>query len=262
VTFGPLALLLAGPLALRLPGLAAPRRLLCLLTLAALFALPGGIVTSRVAALTQLQFLRFTRILGFLALIPAAALLGSLFAHRGLRLGRLIASAVVLLLLFTGAFQNHWFERGGRRLFGRPPPLAPPAPPRPRGGELAGRPEADRAAYLAFAGRCRRETPHDALFLVPPEDFSHFRLYARRSLVVDRKSGGFAVTLLGRKGLDWLAQYREVVALYARGDTAALLEYCRAKDVDFVVAELPADDFGLPVVIREGPFVLHAVPPR
>jgi hypothetical protein len=32
--------------------------------------------------------------------------------------------------------------------------------------------------------------------------------------------------------------------------------------VDYVVAELPHDDFGLPVVFREGPFVLHAVPPR
>ncbi|MCU0728359.1 MAG: hypothetical protein MUE73_21665, partial [Planctomycetes bacterium] len=261
-TFGPMALFLAVPLALRLPGLAMPRRLLALLALALLLALPGGLLTANIAALTQLQLLRFTRILGFLALVPVAALLGSLLAHRGLRPAALAGASVMIALLFTGTIQEHWFDRAGRRLFGRPAPAVPPAPSRPRGGELRGRPEEDRAAYLRFTGRCRRETSVDALFLVPPEDLSHFRLYARRSIVVDRKAGGFAVTLLGRKGLDWLARYREAVALYAERDTSRLLTWCRARGVDYVVAELPHDDFGLPVVFREGPFVLHAVPPR
>jgi hypothetical protein len=240
----------------------APRKLLLLLALATVLALPGGVLTAKVPTLTQLQFLRFSRVLGFLVLVPVAAIAGSLPGHRGLHLSRLLAAALAVILLLTTTVQKVWFERAGRRFLGRPATAEPPAPPRPRGGELAGRPEADRAAWLAFCARCRRETPRDALFLVPPEDFSHFRLYARRAIVVDRKAGGFAVTLLGAKGLDWLAQYREVAGLYARKDREALLAYCRAKRVDFVVAEPPFDDFGLPVEFREGPFVLHAVPPR
>ena len=45
--------------------------------------------------------------------------------------------------------------------------------------------------FLALAEWTRERTPREALFLVPPDSFAPFRLYARRSVVVTLKEGTF-----------------------------------------------------------------------
>ncbi|MHC4861324.1 MAG: DUF6798 domain-containing protein, partial [Planctomycetota bacterium] len=170
------------------------------------------------------------------------------------------AAAASIALLALLPVQSRLFERSARRLLGRPPPRQRVAPKRPRGTNLAARSPDARRSFLEVGRWCRAETPRDAVFLVPPEEFAPFRLYARRSVVVTRKEGGFAVTFLGEEGGRWADLYRRVSAAYARSDTAEILALARERHADYVLAELPWNALDLPVAFRSGPFVVHRAP--
>jgi hypothetical protein len=71
--------------------------------------------------------------------------------------------------------------------------------------------------FLDLCRFVRTGTAEGALFLVPPEEFGAFRVYARRGIVVSRKEGGFALSFLGGRGTAWFEQYARVVRTYAGG---------------------------------------------
>ena len=115
-------------------------------------------------------------------------------------------------------------------------------PDRPRPGD----PSLDPVLAQHFRDVCawaRAETPKDALFAVPPEDWGAFRAYAARGVVVTRKEGGFALSFLGGRGNAWLAEYREAVAVYADRNPERWADWSGPRWFEYAVLDdvLPAD---------------------
>lgn len=76
-------------------------------------------------------------------------------------------------------------------------------------------------------------TPKDALFLVPV-DWGLFRVYGKRSIVVDNHNAWWS---------GWYDKYHEVVDLYDNLNPAEFIQYAALNDIDYVVlpsaVELP-----------------------
>lgn len=207
-------------------------RLLRGAVVATVVAAAGPLVTNSVPALQGLQPDRFGRFAAVLMVVLGARL--ALLAWRG-QAGRLVATGAVALLCvaFVGPAAVRVVRGGGDRgPFGTvvrklvrdtgaaaarpslPPGLVARTTP---GDPSSPRDPAATADFLDVCRFARTDAPDDALFLVPPEEFGAFRVYARRGVVVTRKEGGFALSFLGGRGTEWFEQYARVVRTYAGG---------------------------------------------
>jgi hypothetical protein len=115
---------------------------------------------------------------------------------------------------------------------------------------------ADRDDFLAVCRFARGETPEGSLFLVPPENWGPFRVYARRGVVVTRKEGGAALSFLGGAGMGWFREYREAVESYARNAAAGL---AARRGAGYLVLEDPPAG---PAAFRSGRFAVVALPAK
>jgi len=145
----------------------------------------------------------------------------------------------------TGALGDHLPPRGPIAQFGRiidrrnGVPFEPPPPkdlvarknfPDPTSPE-------SRDAFVATCRYVREHAPQDSTFLVPPERWAPFRVYARRGVAVTRKEGGAALSFLGAAGVAWYRDYAQVVRVYAEGDAAAWARLAREWNAEFVVVD-------------------------
>ncbi len=218
-----------------------------------------GVVGERVGmvfpSLSQLQLGRFVRMSWLIGLVAMAGAVEVAVVSRRAR--HVVAVAMLVAVSLSAVVWTPWLRRGARALLGRAPPPAALSPDRPRSGELTGRSAADRLDYLALCRWTRDELPSDARVIVPPEDYSHFRLYARRSIVVSRKDGGFAATFLGARGTEWLREYRAVVSLYKTADTEGFATLAEASGATHLLAEREDPALRFPVAHETRRFVLY-----
>lgn len=222
------------------------------LVLAAIGPIAGGAV----APLRPFQFARFERFADLAAIVVLAG--GALAAWRARRQVALAGAAVLAAVALWGP--DVLGDDAGRGPLGRAGRAidrragVPPVPPPP--AELASRGSvdptsaADRDDFLAVCRFAREATDAGALFLVPPENWGPFRVYARRSAVVTRKEGGAALSFLGGAGMQWFRDYEKAVAAYAGGGAAALAASGRA---DYVVLDDASEG---PSAFRSGRFVV------
>jgi hypothetical protein len=222
-----------------------------------------------VAPLRAFQFGRFDR---FALWCAAAGLaVGAVQLVRRRRFVALAAAAgVVALAHFGPALTGDNAGRGVFALVGRrlepggrsgPPPVPSGLSVRkdvvdPTLGEA-------RERFLAVCRFAREQTPPDALYLVPPEQWAPFRVYARRSVAVTRKEGGPALSFLGARGMTWFEDYAEAVRVYAGGDAAAWAALAAKWGATHVVVDgsTPSPPPG-PVVFEAGNFRVIAAAPR
>jgi uncharacterized membrane protein YjjB (DUF3815 family) len=132
----------------------------------------------------------------------------------------LSASATETGVLDDGAAPRGPIARVGRALDRRMGvPFAPPAPSRLVSRKDVPDPTspAFRDDFLAVCRFARERTNEEARFLVPPEHWAPFRVYARRGVAVTRKEGGAALSFLGAAGMAWFSDYEDVVLEYAAG---------------------------------------------
>lgn len=201
------------------------------------------------AVVAGIQFDRLARVAVWAAvLVGAVALAGRPAPMRVAWAACLAAAAIggpVAVRSTTGADRGplEWVARRVEvRLGMTEAQTAEVVPSRPRVGD----PSRSRAVADHFRALCewvRMETPVGARFAVPPEDWSAFRAYADRGVVVTRKEGGFALSFLGGRGADWLREYREAVGVYAARDPARWAAW--AADARFTYAVL--DDAATPL---------------
>jgi hypothetical protein len=199
------------------------------------------------AVVAGIQFDRLARVAVWLALVLAVVEVPAAARARDVRaivVGILgLAAALLGPLLVVVATRSprgplEWVVRRAEVRLGigseRPPQLAAERTPR------AGDPARDPALADAFRALCawaRTETPAGALFAVPPEDWGAFRAYAARGAVVTAKEGGFALSFLGGRGGEWLAEYRDAVDVYASRDPARWEAWRRARGFGWAVLD-------------------------
>jgi hypothetical protein len=238
--------------------------------LALVLAALGPTLGRFVVPLRAVQLARFERIAAWCAIVLLAS--GGVAVWRA---GRK-RSVVVAAVLVAAAAWGPWLLGGvpirgplarlGRKLDrSSGVPYEPPAPP----GLAVRKDVADpsspelRDAFLSVCSLARAATPEGALFLVPPEKWGPFRVYARRAVAVTRKEGGAALSFLGAAGMRWFDDYAEAVRVYASGDEAAWKELAGRGGASFVIADAgtraPA---GWPVVFEAAPFRVLAVPAK
>lgn len=66
----------------------------------------------------------------------------------------------------------------------------------------------------------------EALFIVPPDGFSIFRVYGRRGIVVsdkDGRSSPYSATFAKK----WYNEYKEMIKVYHKNSTSYFLETAR-----------------------------------
>jgi uncharacterized protein DUF6798 len=241
---------------------------------ASLIAAVGPFVTNSVSALQGFQPQRLGRFAAVLLVILGARL-AAFALRRGDRLtpalALCIASVVVLAppavrVAAGGGGQRGPFEAVARRIERYVGTSAAPALPEGLvARETPGDPsrpkvEGAGAAFLDVCRWARAESPREAIFLVPPEEWGAFRAYAWRPVAVTRKEGGFALSFLGLRGVEWFEQYSEAVRTYAEGDAAAWQALAERHGAAFVVADpgaKPPDAW--PVVHTVGPYTVHRV---
>ena len=121
------------------------------------------------------------------------------------------------------------------------------------GGEL------DKQAFLDLCRWARLHTDRDALFLVPPDRFASFRIYAQRALFVTFKDG--AVTVFsGRLAEDWYARYREAERLYETFQPQAVIALSYRHGVRYAVQETAHAAIDLPVAYENRRYRVYKVP--
>jgi hypothetical protein len=228
------------------------------LVLAAAGPALGGIVS----ALRPFQFGRFERFADLAAIVLVAG--GAVAALRARRHAALAAAAALAAMAIWGhEFLGDDAGRGPLGRIGREIDRhagVPPVPPLPSG--LAARAVsdpttvADRYDFLAVCRFARAETPEGSLFLVPPENWGPFRVYARRGVIVTRKEGGAALSFLGGAGMGWFREYREAVESFARNDAPGL---AARRGAGYLVLEDPPDG---PAAFRSGRFAVVALPAK
>jgi hypothetical protein len=213
---------------------------------AAAFAVAAlGPVAGRwIVPLRALQFGRLERFADWCAAILLAA--GVAAAWRGRRFAALgAATAFVAVALFGLGIAGDAAGRGPLGRVGRAidrragVPFAPAAPE-----GLVTRPvtedptsASNRDAFLSVCRFARDETSPGALYLVPPEHWGPFRVYARRAVAVTRKEGGAALSFLGAAGMDWYRDFAEAARVYASSDPAAWAGLARTWRASYAVLD-------------------------
>jgi uncharacterized protein DUF6798 len=226
--------------------------------LAAIGPVAGGVI----AVLRPFQFERFERFADLAAIVLVAG--GAVAAWRARRHVALVAAAALAALAVAGP--GVLGDDAGRGPVGRLGRAidrragVPAEPPPPPGLAVRGAPDPtagrDRGDFLAVCRFAREATPEGALFLVPPENWGPFRVYARRGVVVTRKEGGAVLAFLGGTGIRWFREYAEAAAAYARDDAPGLAARRRA---DYVVLDAAS---GREAVFRAGRFAVVALPAK
>lgn len=121
------------------------------------------------------------------------------------------------------------------------------------GGEL------DKQAFLDLCRWARSHTDREVLFLVPPERFAPFRIYAERALFVTFKDG--AVTVFsGRSAEDWYARYRDAERVYQAFEPAAVIALSQRHGIGYVVQESARQAVDLPVAYENRRYRVYRVP--
>jgi hypothetical protein len=124
---------------------------------------------------------------------------------------------------------------------------------------LRGGGEPDKQAFLDLCRWAQVHTDHDALFLVPPDGFASFRIYAQRALFVTFKDG--AVTVFsGRLAEDWYARYREAERLYETFQPQAVIALSSRHGARYAVQETAHDAIDLPVAYENHRYRVYSVP--
>ncbi len=236
------------------------RRLAVALTVVVAVGVLGERMGSVAPQLGQLQLGRFSRVGAFVALVSTAALIDRAWGDRT-RAIRALACVLVALAL-TGSLWRPLMHRAARSVLGRTPPPPGLAPSRARAGDLTGRSVDERRAYVALTRWCREHLPVGARVIVPPEDYSHFRTMARRSVTACRKDGGFAVTFLGERGGEWLDEYRMAVDVYRDSEPGAFEAWAHRDSATHVLIDDPGTALPFVVAARFGRFSLYELPAR
>jgi hypothetical protein len=230
----------------------------------------GPTIGRFVPALRGVQIARFERIAAWCAFVAAAA--GGAALWRARRFVAVAAAAALVAVsvagprVLGGVPRRGPVARVGRFIDRRAGvPFEPPAPAGLAERKDASDPSAPevRGAFLAVCRAAREATPEDALFLVPPEGWGAFRLYARRGVAVTRKEGGAALSFLGASGMAWFRDYAEAVRVYGSGDETAWRGLAQTWGASFAVVDASAHaPPGWPVVFEAAPFRVLAVPPK
>jgi len=239
-------------------GFAPPRPVLAGFVVAFVVAAGGPTLGRFVPPLRALQFGRFERIADFFSLVVFASCVAALLRTRAF-VAAVAASAVYAASLVQGcAFDDSAphgpIARLGRlvdRRKGVPPTTPAPEDLLRRADVVDPTSPTNREAFLAVCRFAREKTPEDARFLVPPEQWAPFRVYARRGVVVTRKEGGAALSFLGAKGMDWYRSYASAVATYAHDRLVH-------RAITYVVADramVLTPDWR--VALESGPFVVY-----
>lgn len=125
-----------------------------------------------------------------------------------------------------------------------PAPAGSPAPERDRPEEPSTDPRLAAAFRAVCADAARLSAPGDR-FLVPPETFGSFRVYAGRPVSVTLKEGGAMLSFLGGKGALWFEDYCGEVRVRAQGEPADWAALAGRKGARWAVldgsARLPED---------------------
>ncbi|MBI4043507.1 MAG: hypothetical protein HY393_01715 [Candidatus Diapherotrites archaeon] len=119
-------------------------------------------------------------------------------------------------------------------------------------------PSNDWENFHALAEFARKNTSKDALFLVPPYDFSAFRAYSERSVVVVRKDGTPSVFSAGYAE-KWLESYKEALNAYASNSLDAFLFLQKKAGVDFIVVDKTLNELDLPIVYENARYALYGL---
>jgi hypothetical protein len=249
-------------------GAGIPRWFVAGAAVAFVHAAVGPTLGHVVPVLRAVQLARFERIATWCALVLIAG--GAAAAWRARRFAPVAVAAALLAVSVLGP-----------RVLGGVPRRGPVArlgrkidrdggvsfePPAPAG--LVARanvadpssPEA-RDAFLAVCRFARDATPPDKLFVVPPEQWGAFRLYARRGVVVTRKEGGAMLSFLGAAGMEWYRDYAGAVRVYASGDAADWTRLAQRSGASFAVVDAGVTSPpAWPVVFEAAPFRVLAVP--
>ncbi len=249
-------------------GCDVPRWFVAVAAAAFVLAAAGPALGQVVSPLRAFQFGRFERFAAWCEALLLAA--GVVAAWRSRRFGPLAAAGALAAAAILGPpllgddAGRGPLGRAGRALDRRDGvPFAPPPPsdlvPRPGTSDPTfGR---DRDACLAVCRVAKDETPPGALFLVPPEHWGPFRVYARRGVAVTRKEGGAALSFLGGAGMDWYRDYADAAWVFAAGDAADWMRLARASGASFAVVD---PSVGAPppwsVVFASGGMRVLAVP--
>jgi hypothetical protein len=118
--------------------------------------------------------------------------------------------------------------------------------------------ELDKQAFLDLCNWARSYTDRDALFLMPPDRFASFRIYAQRALLVTFKDG--AVTVFsGHLAEDWYARYREAERLYDSFQPDSVTAFSGRYAVHYAVQETMHAAIDLPVVYENHRYRVYNV---
>jgi len=249
-------------------GAGIPRWFVAGAAVAFVLAAVGPTLGHFVPTLRAVQLARFERIAAWCALVLVAG--GAAAAWRARRFAMVaVAAALVAVSVLGPRVLGGVPRRGPIARLGRKldrdagVPFESPAP----AGLVARADAADpsspeaRDAFLAVCRFARDATPPDKLFLVPPEQWGAFRVYARRGVVVTRKEGGAALSFLGAAGMEWYRDYAAAVRVYASGDAEAWAALAQRRSVWFAVLDsgVPVPP-AWPVVFEAAPFRVLAVP--
>lgn len=124
--------------------------------------------------------------------------------------------------------------------------------------EPAVMPEHDWGSFYGLCAWCKENTSVGARFIVPPDDFSIFRVYARRGVVVTPKDGA-CVQISRDCGSEWLARYKEIQQLYANLSQGGILVAAKKYNAGFIVVEGEAKGVALPVAFKNRRYTVYSI---
>jgi hypothetical protein len=206
----------------------------------------GVAINSLTLSFRQLELLRFTRYYFALALAPTAMLMSRWMKRRSRVSLAATPVALILLVLLSRQQVAMLALSRGIEWFG----LAPQASTvSVEEGSEVEYPKMVRD-WKSFSELCDWadvSTPIDALFLAPV-DWSEFRVYARRGMVVSYKGPGWE---------GWAERYEIVQDLYARPTPDTFLEVAATYEADYVIVMKELSLQGLEAVYENAYYAVY-----
>jgi len=120
--------------------------------------------------------------------------------------------------------------------------------------------EFPKAEFLAVAEKAGRLTPPDAIFLIPPDGYNNFSIYAKRGIVVSYKT----LSSLGDPAIikRWYDTYNSVRAAYASGDINELRAAAHEYSADYILVRNGSFAAADTPVIKTDEFTVYKADPR
>lgn len=216
-----------------------------------IFIMVSGIIISRfVPQLIQMSFYRVGGYIWYVLLLYPAYLADYLLGSRE-NIKKVLGLVVIFLIILpTSQILAGFIHSWGREAYYQSRGIDIS-----RLDEISVDTKENWDAFYELAEWAERNTPKDALFMIPPRGLSHFRVYSKRSILISQKS---LFPFAGNLSVKQYHTLQEITELYMKNSTSEFLETAEKYDVDYIIVNRVNNRLTLLVVFENEDYIIYS----